>query len=177
MKIAVTGAHRVGKTTLVHLLQESLPDYVCIREPYYALEERHHIFSDPPSLEDYIIQFEYSIDHISKHGNKVIFDRCPIDLLAYIQVISSAEEWDIDFPTLYNRAEDAICKIDLLVFVPIEESDRITYLESDGSELRSQVHELLSNWIHDLKTEAVEVKGSVRDRRNQVIEYLLKKEI
>jgi hypothetical protein len=39
MKIAVTGAHRTGKTSLVDKLQESLPEYVSKAEPYHELDE------------------------------------------------------------------------------------------------------------------------------------------
>lgn len=50
MKLAVTGAHRAGKTTLVEKLQESHPDYKYYPEPYYALEETGYIFSEIPTV-------------------------------------------------------------------------------------------------------------------------------
>jgi len=58
MKIAVTGSHRTGKTTLVEKLLEALPEYTCKAEAYYELEETGHIFSEIPVLEDYILQLE-----------------------------------------------------------------------------------------------------------------------
>ena len=44
MKIALTGAHCVGKTTLAEKLQASLRDYLFIPEPYVELEERGYDF-------------------------------------------------------------------------------------------------------------------------------------
>lgn len=39
MRIAFTGSHRVGKTTLAEEIAESLPDYEFINEGYLQLEE------------------------------------------------------------------------------------------------------------------------------------------
>ena len=39
MKIAITGAHRVGKTTLAKKLHESFPGCDCYTEPYFELED------------------------------------------------------------------------------------------------------------------------------------------
>jgi adenylate kinase family enzyme len=38
MRIAITGAHGVGKTTLAEALLEHLPGYTLETEPYYQLE-------------------------------------------------------------------------------------------------------------------------------------------
>ena len=42
MKIAVSGAHWTGKTTLVEELCRALPDHSFMNEPYYLLEEKGH---------------------------------------------------------------------------------------------------------------------------------------
>ena len=78
MKIAVTGTHRTGKTTFIEELKDALPQYASKTEAYYELEETGYVFSEMPSLEDYILQLEYSIDQISTPEDNVIFDRCPI---------------------------------------------------------------------------------------------------
>ena len=76
MKIAVTGAHRTGKTSLVEKLIEALPEYSCKAEAYYELEDKGYFFSEIPSLEDYILQLEYSIEQLTASGDNIIFDRC-----------------------------------------------------------------------------------------------------
>lgn len=168
MKIAITGAHRVGKTTLVEKLQERLPDYEYRMEPYYELDELGYAFSETPTVDDFTEQLEYSIKRLSASGNNVIFDRCPIDILAYIQAIDRTG----NIQSFYNKVQPVITKIDLLVFVPIEEPDLITCQESDLPELRSQVNEILIDSIWDFGIETVEVKGTLLSRRDQVMDKI-----
>lgn len=168
MKIAVTGTHRVGKTTLVEELLESLPDYEYIQEPYYELEESGYLFPEIPTVDDYIAQLEYSITQISKNDGNVIFDRCPVDLLAYIEAIGG-----YNTQSLYSKAKDAMKEIDLLVFVPIENPDILVYTEPDLSELRFLVNDILNDWVWDFDIETVEVNGTPSNRCKQIIDRLL----
>jgi len=172
MKIAVTGAHRTGKTTLVEKLNEALPEYRFKAEAYYELVEIGHVFSEIPTIEDYMLQLEYSIEQITTCGDNVIFDRCPIDMLAYIQAGNDIENFDIQ--SMYQRVQNVMTEIDLLVFVGIEEPDRIGCPESDLPALRQQVDEILNDWIWDFNIDIIEVSGSVAARRNQVMEHLSK---
>lgn len=101
MKIAITGAHRVGKTTLAEKLQESLAGYELLKEPYYELEELGLAFSETPDTDDFIAQLEHSIKQIAIDTDKMIFDRCPIDFLAYIHAIDES----VNIQSLYNKVE------------------------------------------------------------------------
>jgi len=170
MKIAVTGAHRTGKTSLVELLQEALPEYFCLAEVYYELEETGHVFSEIPLLEDYILQLEHSINQVTSPGDNVIFDRCPIDMLAYIQAVNEYGNFDIQ--SMYQQVQKAMTEIDLLIFVAIEDPDTIGCQESDLPELRQQVNEILNDWIWDFNIDVIEVYGSMEERRNQVLEHI-----
>lgn len=59
MRIAVSGAHRTGKTTLVSDLVASLPTFSAVDEPYYLLENEEHSFAEIPGFDD----FELQLDH------------------------------------------------------------------------------------------------------------------
>ena len=170
MKIAVTGAHRTGKTALVEILHEALPEYICKPEAYCELEETGYVFSEIPMLEDYLLQLEHSISQVTDPGDNVIFDRCPIDMLAYIQAVSEYDNFDIR--SMYQRVQQVMTEIDLLIFVAIENPDRIACQESDLPELRERVNEILSEWIWDFNTDVVEVSGSLKVRINQVMEHI-----
>ena len=172
MKIAVTGAHRTGKSTLVEKLNEALPEYSCKAEAYYELEEKGYFFSEIPTLEDYILQLENSIDQLTTGGDNIIFDRCPIDMLAYIKASQEFENFDIQ--SLYLKVQKVMTEIDFLIFVPIEDPDVIICQESDLPELRQQVNEILYDWIFDFDVDVLEVSGSLSERRNKVIEYMSK---
>jgi hypothetical protein len=170
MRIAVSGAHRVGKTTLIEKLHEAFPDYECKAEAYYELEELGISFPEEPVFEDYLVMLEHSIDQITESGDNVIFDRCPVDMLAYIQAVCPYKNFDIQ--TLYNRVKDVMNEIDLVVFVPVEKPDVMDCPESDLPELRDKVNDILKEWIRDFNSNTIEVSGSVSDRRDQVVKHV-----
>lgn len=168
MKIAIAGAHRVGKTTLTEELLEHLPEYELKAEPYYELEEAGYLFAEKPDVDDFIKQFEYAVKHISTSGPATIFDRCPIDMLAYIHAIDPARSLE----ALFEKAYTSISEIDLLVLVPIEEPDLILCEKSDFPKLRRLVDEILHDWMGDFDVQMIEVSGSLLNRRAQVLKKM-----
>jgi hypothetical protein len=165
MKISITGAHRVGKTTLAEKLQETLSDYKFRMEPYYELEELGYEFSDRPDVDDFLQQLEYSIQQIPKSDPNVIFDRCPIDFLAYIQALDETR----NIQSLYNQVESIMTGIDLLVFVPVEDPDLILCPVSEFPELRTKVNEILQDLILNFGIQTITVNGTLLNRRDQVL--------
>lgn len=165
MKIAFTGAHRVGKTTLAEKLQASLPDYLFIPEPYVELEELGHSFSETPKSEDFIAQLEYAIERICIDEPHVIFDRSPLDLFVYLYLTSDTKTSQ----SFYLKVREAMTEIDLLVFVPIETPDLIGCPKDEFPELREQVNELLHEWIGDFDLDTIEVRGTVSEREEQIL--------
>lgn len=165
MRIAICGAHRVGKTTLAEELLESLPGYTLEMEPYHQLAMSGYEFSESPIPEDFIEQFNYAAKLISKSGSNVILDRCVIDILAYLHVIDPGR----NIQELFGKAQAVIAGIDLLVFVPIEETDLIPGHQTDLPKLRRLVNDLLYDWIGDFDIAAIEVSGTLANRRDQVL--------
>ncbi|GGB81097.1 hypothetical protein GCM10007424_21500 [Flavobacterium suaedae] len=165
MRIAIIGAHQVGKTTLAEELMEKLTGYTLETEPYLQLEASGYEFSSPPIGEDFLEQFNYSLKLVSKDEDNILFDRCIIDILAYLHAV----EPEKNIQELFKTAEEAFTEIDLLVFMPVEEPDLIPKHQADMSELRDTVNELLNDWIWSFDIETIEVSGSVSNRVNQVL--------
>lgn len=61
MRIAVSGAHRTGKTTLVAELAAQRPGWTVIDEPYYLLEDEGHLFAERPNVDDFEQQLERAV--------------------------------------------------------------------------------------------------------------------
>lgn len=83
-RIAISGTHCMGKTTLINDFLEIYPEYIYEEEPYYQLQEKHDIeFSGEPTLEDFIEQLEYSLERLDFRAAQpnVIFERCPMDFV------------------------------------------------------------------------------------------------
>lgn len=172
MRIAVSGAHRTGKTTLIEELSRALPAYIVVDEPFYLLEEEGYEFEALPSVEDFELQLERSIECMADSGRDRLFDRCPVDLLAYLISHPDSDRYDVK-PWL-PRVKEAMQRLDLVVLVPIETPDRLRVLDPEDADLRQRVDEELRDILlgdrWDLGVEAMEVTGSVRVRARQVLE-------
>ena len=118
MRIAISGSHRVGKTSLAEALASILPGYELASEPYHALEEEGHEFSDMPSLDDFLLQLERSLASLEQSGPNTIFDRCPLDIVAYLQTHEERDAFHLSDSA--DRIRGAMARLSLLVFVPIE---------------------------------------------------------
>ncbi|WP_342379960.1 ATP-binding protein [Myxococcus stipitatus] len=176
MRIAFSGTHRVGKSTLVEELSDLLPSYATVDEPYLELEEEGYEFASPPSVEDFEAQLARSIDHLgdTDTGPDVLFDRCPVDFIGYLQAHDDAESFDLD--SWLPRVRTALQSLDLIVWVGIEQPDRIALSASEDEDLRLAVDEQLRALLLDdalsLGVEVLAVEGSPRARAKQVLQHV-----
>lgn len=175
MRIAISGSHRTGKSTLLADLVTHLPDHTPIDEPYLLLEEDGHPFSHPPALEDFAAQLARSIEEIAAAGPDALFDRCPLDFLAYLAVHEDADGFDIE--AWLPKVRAAVETLDLIVFVPIVERDRIAFAESDDdgatrAAVDEKLRELLEGDPLELGADVVEVAGDPERRVRSVLRRL-----
>ncbi|CCB89975.1 AAA family ATPase [Simkania negevensis] len=166
MRIAVSGTHHSGKSTLVEALEKELKGYVAMDEPYFLLEQEGYIFSDPPVVADFEEQFWYCLDLIEESGPNVLLDRCPLDFLAYAMVISKK----VDVVSWIEEMEEALAFLDLIVFLPIESPDRISVPSSENEKFRKKANEKMEELILDDslgilgKIKVLEVEGDLESR-------------
>lgn len=171
MKIAVSGTHFSGKSTFIEALHKKLPDYSLIDEPYFLLEQLGHSFSDPPSLDDFEQQFELSNSLILDSDPNTLFDRSPLDFLAYAIALNkkiNQEEWT-------HKLHQSIPLLDLIFYIPIETPDRIPLPPSENQDLREdvdlQLQDFLLNDSLDLlaKTKVIQIAGPLDQRITQAL--------
>ncbi|NOK02481.1 MULTISPECIES: AAA family ATPase [Myxococcus] len=176
MRIAVTGSHRVGKSTLIDLLGKRLKGYRFAEEPYFLLEEEGYEFASPPSLEDFLAQLRFSVELLEgeKRSQNILFDRCPLDFLGYLQTHEDADSFDLE--EWLPQVRSAVETLDLIVFVPIEEPDRIRLPAHTDRESRAAVDETLTRMLLDdpfeLGVEVLPIQGTGAARVTQVLERL-----
>src|SRR5687767_13237899 len=94
MRIAVSGTHAVGKSTLIEELAARLLDHSVVEEPYYLLEEDGYEFSVPPTLDEFRLQLRRSIACLATKQRNVLFDRCPLDFLGYLATLPDSSYFD-----------------------------------------------------------------------------------
>jgi predicted ATPase len=175
MRIAISGTHFSGKSTLVEALSEALPQYTIVEEPYHLLQEEGYEFAELPSIEDFELQLERSIESMEESAANVIFDRCPADILGYLLSHADAEAFDLK--EWLPRVQSAMRKLDLIVFLPLEEPDRIVLPLSQDAAYRLCVDEKLKEIIlensFDFDVDVLEVTGSPKMRVEQVLAQIM----
>lgn len=155
MRIAITGAHGVGKSTLVEDFTAARPGYLAVPEPYWLLAEEGESLLDGASVADLERQLERSCALIAESAAEstaspdVVFDRCPLDFLAYLVVVAADEGFDwVPHPRLLPRVERALASLDLVAFVPLAEPDEIA-AAIERPRLRRRVDARLRGILHD----------------------------
>lgn len=137
MRIAVSGTHFIGKTTLIEDFIKLHPNYKSEIEPYYKLQEEKSMeLSLEPSIESLLEQLDYSILQLNQCANErnIIFDRCPVDFIAYAMCIADQESIDINDSEIaerFDEVKDALNNLDMIVFLPITEENLIVYSEEN----------------------------------------------
>lgn len=137
MRIAVSGTHFIGKSTLIEDFIKTHPEYRCEIEPYYKLQEEKSMeLSLEPSLDSLLEQLDHSIEQLNQCANEknVIFDRCPVDFIAYAMCIADEDSMDINDSEVADRFSDvkeALNNLDLIVFLPITKEYLIEYTEEN----------------------------------------------
>lgn len=173
MRIAISGSHLVGKTTLAEALADALPDHQLVPEPYHLLEEEGHEFAEMPSIEDFELQLERSFLCLQESAPAVVFDRCPLDMIGYLLTHEDAQAFNLE--GWMPRVREYVAMLDLIVFVPVEEPDRVPVPRSQAR-LRAEVDTVLREIIVDdsygLELDAIEVTGTPAARLRQVMAYV-----
>ena len=90
MKIAISGAHSQGKTTILNSLR-SIPtfsDYKFVDSPTRALQSSVQINENGTQDTQVSIMYNHYVN-VSTNGKAVVFDRCALDGMAYTMYFST----------------------------------------------------------------------------------------
>ncbi len=137
MRIAISGTHCMGKSTLIDDFIKHYPNYRSEIEPYYKLQEEKTMeLSLSPSLDSLLEQLDYSIEQLNSYVDEpnIIFDRCPVDYIAYAMCVTAQDAIDINDSEVSERFPDvkeALNNLDLIVFLPITSEHLVEYSEEN----------------------------------------------
>jgi len=147
MRVGISGTHGTGKTTLAEALCADLPGHVAADEPYHLLEEQGYEFGFPPSLEDYRALLACSMRILTSPPTRpeAIFDRTPLDYLAYMAAIGA----DPSEEASTAAVQPAFGKLDLLVITPITPETERLLPAAEMPGLRSQMNDALLELVYD----------------------------
>ncbi|HEX5502087.1 MAG TPA: AAA family ATPase [Thermomicrobiales bacterium] len=174
MRIGVSGPHGTGKTTLVEELCERLTGHLPVDEPYILLEEEGYAFAHPPSVEDYWEQVRRCLRSLCSPAPRVVFDRTPLDFLAYLAALGVAVGATDDLPALRS----ALASLDLLVIVPIGQETERVLPRAELPRLRAAMNDALLDLVYDDPLDVcrgvpiIELRGPLQGRVAAVLAAL-----
>jgi predicted ATPase len=140
MRIAVSGSHSLGKSTLVDDWVARYPEFTREEEPYRALGlygPYQILFRDESTRLHNGIQLYYSLSRVNRYAaqaDDVIFDRAPVDYLAYSQYTADAGSTDIDDAFVMSMVAaviESLDRLDIIAFVPKSDEWPVE-MEADG---------------------------------------------
>jgi len=140
MRIAISGSHSLGKSTVVNDWVEKNPHYFREEEPYRALGlygPYEILFGNASTKLQNGIQMYYNISRIHRYADTqdhVIFDRAPVDYIAYSQYTANQGTTDIDdafVQSMVPAVRESLDHLDILAFVPKSDEWPVE-MEADG---------------------------------------------
>jgi hypothetical protein len=177
MRIAISGTHCSGKSTLVEQFLRLHRDYAHEPEPFEWLEQYGEEVAEEPDAESFFRQLEISVERLSgyAHGAHMIAERSPLDFLAYLQALDDLSRAGRDCELMASAVELAaagMSRLDLLVILPLNDVDGIVAPEAEDLELREVMDDRLLDLIatdpYALFTRGtpriVEIRGTSRQR-------------
>lgn len=174
MRIAVSGSHATGKSTLLQELTRRRPDIALVDESYHRLVAAGHVISHPPNPDDFEQLFDHALTTINaSYAQSVAFDRSPADYLAYLAALQPGTS----FADHVAATAAALQTLDLVVFVPIERRDRIATFELPRLRRRvnALLHEMLVAQTWGFAVPVIEVSGTVDERVDLITDQLLQR--
>jgi nicotinamide riboside kinase len=174
MKIAISGAHSQGKTTLVNALQASglLSEYKFKTSLTRGMQEAGYNINEDG---DEVTQLAIMVKHfqrLSEEGN-IVYDRCALDGYAYSMALPiRLKILDVirDLFLLMTNKYDIIFYVEPELPL-IEDGQRTT-----KKEFFDRVVQSFEALIKSFSVPVVRIKGSVEERTNQVILAIQNKE-
>lgn len=186
VRIAVSGTHCSGKSTLVEDFIAAHGDYVHEPEPYEWLQGVYgETPAEEPGVDDFYRQLELSAERLREYGPgaRVIAERSPLDFLAYILALIDLGRAGRDCALSASAVElaaYALANIDLLVLLPLNEADGTAAPLDEDVELRDEMNDRLLDLVatdpYSLfaggRPRVIEILGTRQQRLRQLEEIV-----
>lgn len=137
MRISVSGTANLGKSTLIKDFLNNWPLYKTPSDDYRkVLKEKNYPHSKKCNKEGQWAIINHMIDEMQKYtkDDKVIFDRCPWDVLVYSLWSCEMDASDIDenfIAGLIPLVKESLKYLDLIFFIPMTKHSPVPIVD-DG---------------------------------------------
>jgi hypothetical protein len=153
--VAVSGSHNTGKSTLIAAFVERRPEYIHEPEAYEVLADDVALTSsEGPTPEGLESLLQYTASAVAGHapGACVIFERSPVDYLAY--AAASRGAWSSRSATDFLRTYvpvvwASVRNLDLIALLPVSHGSPIPPRADEDERFRRRVDERLRRALID----------------------------
>ena len=158
MRVAVSGSHSVGKSTLIAGFLSRHPDYAHEPEAFEVLADDVELTeSGAPTPEGLLLLLNYTLAAVEGRAGqaRVVFERSPADYLAY--AAASARAWQPGETQRFLRTHKPIVRasmrhLDLVAYLPLPAAGPVRRRGEDGA-FRRRVDACLRDTLLDDKYE------------------------
>ncbi|OYQ33773.1 hypothetical protein CHU95_15680 [Niveispirillum lacus] len=182
LRIAFTGPHGTGKTTLIKAIAPQLVSVgrvtICREAPRLIIEklgdsEFFRRENNKPSRQA-LIFLEHLMEERRAESNVdvVISDRTLVDHLAYTLSLFPETANSPEVKIYENLAFESLTTYDAIFQLPIEFFPEDDGVRESDTLFQRQIDDKITSLYSKSKTIPVVIRGSVNERANQVIAYL-----
>lgn len=123
MRVAVSGSHGTGKSTLIAAFLERCPSYVHEPEAFETLGDEVELAGDEPTADGLRLLLDHAASAVGAYGPaaSVIFERSPVDYVAYA---AASRSWPPGAVAGFLEAALPVVRrslggLDLIAFLPV----------------------------------------------------------
>ena len=168
MKIAIAGAHGVGKTTFAKGLAKELNlnyIYDVVREE--AVKKGFVINENtPPEVQLWLVCRQWELETITHES--WVADKSLFDYLVYGEIILK----DNDFRKIIREMVKRNARYDSVFYLPIEFPMELDGVRSEDENFRKEVDRRYKKTLEELGVKYIILSGSPQERIKQALEHL-----
>lgn len=172
MRIAISGAHGQGKTTIVNSLKtlQKFKDYSFFESPTRALQSSHQINENGTQDTQVSIMFKH-YQNVANAGNDAIFDRCALDGIVYTSFFKDKLDSTV-YDSLYSLYTYTIKQYDILFYIWPELA-----LTDDGTRSQNyfffeKIKDIFDEIINTCSVKFTTLKGNNNQRIETILQTL-----
>jgi len=167
MKIAISGLHSQGKTTLINALKQTdtFKGFSFRDSPTRALMGDHLINESGTQNTQVSIMFNHYLNHI---GKNIILDRCALDGLAYTEYFKDQFDYDV-YGSMQLLGLYLLDQYDYIFYIKPELPLKEDGVRSTGKEFFESVKSNFENIILKYDVPVITVSGTVEQRLQTIL--------
>ena len=165
MRIAVSGSHGTGKSTLIAAFLQRCPAYSHEPEAFETLGDDVALTeSGEPTPQGLKALLDYTLSAVEGHvaGSRVVFERSPVDYLAYAAA-GRGGEWMNAAPGFVSAhvpaVRAAVRQLDLIAYLPLTHDGPAQGRPGEDARFRRRVDDCLRRALLDDEFDVLGERG------------------